>query len=104
MPNTKGEGESFRDYFRRARHDSGVRRQIMRSTQVARSAAGCLAAAFVSLAIWKTLAQGLRGGGWISTETIACSIAFVLCMMVYAKFGDRIAALRAMDEPGDSAP
>jgi hypothetical protein len=103
MQSTKGEGESFRDYFQRARHDAGVRRQIMRSAGMARSLAGWLAAVFVSLAVWRTLAQGLRGGGWISTEAIAYSIVFVLCMKVYAKFGDRIAALRAMDEPGDSA-
>lgn len=70
---------------------------------MARSVAGWLAAVFVSLAIWRTLAQGLRGGGWISTEAIAYSIIFVLCMMVYAKFGDRISALRAMDDPGDSS-
>jgi hypothetical protein len=102
MQSTKGEGESFREYFQRARHDAGVRRQIMKSAGTARSISGWLAAVFVSLAVWRTLAQGLRGGGWISTETVAYSIVFVLCMMVYARFGDRIAALRAMDDPGDS--
>jgi hypothetical protein len=103
MKGTKEEGESFREYFQRAGRDPGVRRQIMRSAGAARSIAGWLAALFASLAIGRTLAQGLRGV-WISTETVAYTVAFVLCMMVYAKFGDRIAALRAMDEPRDPAP
>jgi hypothetical protein len=104
MQDAKGEGESFREYFQRARRDAGVRRQIMGSAVVARSIAGWLAAVFASLAVGRTLAHGLRDGAWISTETIAYAIAFVLCMMVYAKFGDRIAALRAMEDPRDSGP
>jgi hypothetical protein len=101
MQDTKGDGESFREYFRRARHDAGVRREIMRSSAASRSAAGWLAVVFVSLGFWKTLDQGLHGGGWISAQSIGFAIMFVLCMMVYAKFGDRIAALRAMDDPED---
>jgi uncharacterized membrane protein len=99
MQETKGEGESFREYFRRARHDAGVRREIMRSAGVSRSVAGWLAVAFAVLTFSQTLVHGLRGGGWISTQSVATAIMFVLCMMVYAKFGDRIAALQAMDEP-----
>jgi hypothetical protein len=102
MQSTKGEGESFREYFQRARRDAGVRRQMIGSAVVARSITGWLATGFASLAVGRTLGRGLRGGGWISTETIAYAIIFVLCMMVYAKFGDRIAALRTMDDPQDS--
>src|SRR5208282_1934795 len=104
MQDTKGEGESFREYFQRARNDAGVRRQIMRSASVAKSIAGCLAVVFVALAIWRTLALGLSGGGWVSTQSIAYSILFVMCMMAYAKFGDRMAALEAMEDPRDPKP
>jgi hypothetical protein len=104
MQGTKGDGEGFREYFQRARHDAAVRLQIMRSASTARSIAGWLAAVFVSLAIGRTLAQGLRGGIWVSTETIAYAVTFVLCMMVFAKFGDRIAALKAMDDHLDPTP
>jgi hypothetical protein len=101
MQSTKGEGESFREYFQRARHDAGVRRQIMMSATYARTVSGGLAVAFAGLAVWQTLARGLNGRGWVSTQSIASSIAFVLSMTMYAKFGERIAALRAMDEPRD---
>jgi hypothetical protein len=102
MQGSKGEGESFREYFRRARHDPGVRREIMRSAGVSRSVTGWLAAAFAAMTIFLTLEGGLRGGGWISTQSIAYAIMFVLCMMIYAKFGERIAALRAMDDREDT--
>ena len=98
MQGTKGDGESFREYFQRARHDAGVRRQIMLSASYARTVSGGLAVVFIGLTAWQTLASGLRGGGWISTRSIASSIAFVLSMMMYAKFGERIAALKAMDD------
>jgi hypothetical protein len=101
MQGSKGKGESFREYFRRARHDPGVRREIMRSAGVSRSVTGWLAAAFAAMTILLTLDRGLRGDGWISTQSIAYAIMFVLSMMIYAKFGDRIAALRAMDDPED---
>src|ERR1700690_2962047 len=99
MQDTKIEGESFREYFRRARHDAGVRRQIIGTAGVARPVAGWVGAGFGAGALWRTLAQGLRGAGWVSTEVIAYAILFVLCMTIYAKFGEQISALRAMDEP-----
>ncbi len=99
MQSTKDKGESFREYFQRARHDAGVRRQIMMSASYARTVSGGLAVVFAGLAVWQTLARGLGGGGWISTQSIASSIAFVLSMTMYARFGERMAALRAMDEP-----
>ena len=104
MQDTKTKGESFREYFRRARHDAGVRRQIMRSAGMARSVAGWSAAALAALAVGRTLAQGLRGAGWVSTEVIAYAILFVICMTIYAKFGERISQLRAMDDAGDPKP
>ena len=71
---------------------------------MSRSIAGWVAAAFAAAALWRTLARGLRGSGWISTEVIAYAILFVLCMTIYAKFGERISELKAMDEPGDPGP
>jgi len=104
MRTLKDPGESFRDYFRRARHDAGVRRQILESSRVGRSVAGWGAAVFALLTLWRTLSLGMQKGGWISTQSVAFAIFFVLAMMIYSKFGDRIASLEAMDRPGDSEP
>jgi hypothetical protein len=102
MQSLKDPGESFRDYFRRARRDAGVRRQILESSRTGRSVAGWGAVMFAFLTVLRTLNFGLRDGGWISTQSVAFAIFFVLAMMVYSKFGDRIASLEAMDHPEDS--
>jgi hypothetical protein len=104
MQSQKDPGESFRDYFRRARRDPGVRRQILESSRIGRSVAGWGAVMFALLTVLRTLTLGLRNGGWVSTQSVAFAIAFVLAMMVYSKFGDRIASLEAMDRPEDSKP
>jgi hypothetical protein len=104
MQGTKKPGESFKDYFRRAKHDPGVRLQILQSSRTARSVAGWAAVAFAILAMWRTLALGMRNGGWVSTQSIAFAILFVMAMMVYSKFGERIASLEAMDRTEDPKP
>jgi hypothetical protein len=104
MQGTKHPGESFRDYFRRAKHDAGVRRQMLESSRKARSVAGWAAVVFAVLVAWITVSLGISAGRWVSTRSIACAIFFVMTMMVYSKFGERIAALEAMDRAGDSKP
>jgi uncharacterized membrane protein len=102
MKGTKKPGESFRDYFRRAQRDPAVRRQILESSRTARSISGWGAVAFAILAVWRTLSLGMNSGGWVSTQSVAYAIFFVLTMMVYSKFGERIASLQAMDRAGKS--
>jgi hypothetical protein len=100
MKGTKKPGESFRDYFRRAQRDPAVRRQILESSRTARSISGWGAIVFAMLAVWRTLSFGLSAGGWISTQSVAYAIFFVLTMMVYSKFGERISSLEALDRAG----
>jgi hypothetical protein len=102
MQSTKKPGESFRDYFRRARRDAAVRSQIIESARMARSVAGWVAVVFAGLVAWRTLSLGLRTGGWLSTQAVAYAIFFVLTMMVYSKFGHQIASLEAMGDSGDA--
>src|SRR5271170_1065386 len=104
MQSSKEPGESFRDYFRRAKSDAGARRQILESSRMGRSVAGWAAAAFAILTVWRTLSLGMSAGGWVSTQSIAYAIFFVLTMMVYSKFGDRIASLESMDPADDPKP
>ncbi len=76
----------------------------MRNASHLRAVNAGLAVVFAAFAVGLTLARGLQGGGWISTRPMGASILFVLSMMSYAKLGDRIAALKAMDDPRESAP
>jgi hypothetical protein len=104
MQSQKDPGESFRDYFRRAKNDARVRQQILESSRIGKAVAGWGAVLFALLTLARTLALGLRDGGWVSTQSIAFAIFFALAMMVYSKFGDRITSLEAMDRPEDSKP
>jgi uncharacterized membrane protein len=104
MQSLKEPGESFRDYFRRAKHDAGVRRQILESSRMGRSLTGWAAIAFAVLTVWRTLSLGMQNDGWVSTQSIALAILFVMAMMVYAKFGERIASLEAMDRSENPKP
>jgi len=99
MQSTKGKDETFREYFLRARHDADVRREILRSATVSRSIAGWMAILFLALTLGRMVFLGLRTGAWVSNQAIATAIFFVLTMMVYAKFGHRIADLESMNPP-----
>jgi hypothetical protein len=96
--------ETFREYFRRAQHDAAVRRQLENTAQISRTVFGWVAVLFAGAGLWECVAHGLRSGTWLPGAAIFCSFGFVGNLLVWDKFGDRIAALRAMDETDEETP
>jgi hypothetical protein len=89
--------ESFRDYFRRARHDEGVRAQFLRTARIARSFFGWLAVLFIVLGVCQVVYDMLHSGTWLSRTLIVDAACHFASLLVHEKFGDRIAALETTD-------
>jgi hypothetical protein len=95
--------ESFREYFQRAKHDPAARAQLLKNAQVSRSVFGWIAVLFAAAALAESFLNGIQSGVWLPGAAIFYSFGFVGNLLVWAKFGDRIAALRVMNE-ADEAP
>jgi hypothetical protein len=94
-------GESFREYFRRARTDPGVRAHLLENARYSRSAMGWVALVFAALGIGLSTYEGLHGREWMPPTSMFCAVSCVINVLIYDKFGDRIAILSSMDDaPG----
>jgi hypothetical protein len=90
--------ESFREYFRRARHDPSVRRQLIANARVARSIAGWVAVILAAIALWESVSQGVQTGFWLPHGAIIAGFGFIANGFVWDKYGERIAALESMGD------
>ena len=91
--------ESFREFFQRAKHDRSVRLQLVRNAQVSRAVFGWIAILFAGAFVWACASHWLRSGNWLPGVAIFFAFGFVGNLLVWDKFGDRIAAFKAMDDP-----
>lgn len=104
------ENETFREYIRRAKRDPVVRKQLERSARVSRSVFGWTAVLFAGAFLWTCASHGRRTGNWVPGLALFDSFGFTGNLLVWIKFGDRIAGFRALDEtssapkPGESGP
>jgi uncharacterized ion transporter superfamily protein YfcC len=97
-------GESFREYFRRARTDPRVRAELLENARFSRMIGGWLVLAFGIIAMVQTVYQLARHGIWISGASVLYTFLFVIAFLIYDKFGDRIAVLSSMDDADPLAP
>jgi hypothetical protein len=98
----------MREYFRRARRDAGVRAHLIRTAAFARSCIGWVAVVLAIAGVAAAIANGLLTGVWISHTAILCAAGCAVNLVIWDKFGDRIAMLEAIDdgapEPGAGQP
>jgi hypothetical protein len=90
--------ETFRDYFRRARTDSGVRAHLLENAKYSCSLFRVGVIVFGILAIWQCAYQRWHDGVWISRSSIFYILSFTANWLIYDKFRDRVAVLAALDE------
>ena len=96
--------ESLRDYFRRARTDAGVRAHLIATAKYSRSVFGWVAFVFAILAVWQSVYLVVRSGVWLSGAATFYAIGFVVNMLIYDKFGDRITMLASLDDVPNHVP
>jgi hypothetical protein len=90
--------ESLREYFRRARHDSAVRDHLIRNARMSRTCMGWSAVIMAAVAIAESAFHGYREGVWLPGSAVFFSFSFVANLLIWDKFGDRIAAYQSMEE------
>lgn len=96
--------ETLREYFRRARTDPSVRARLLENARLSRSVFGWLVLVFGILTIWQTGYQFWKEGVWVSRSSTFYTFSFAIVWLIYDKFGDRVAALSAMDDlPSETA-
>ena len=93
--------ETFREYFRRARTDPGVRAHLLENARYSRSVFGWLLLVFGVLAGCQFGFQLWKEGVWISRSTLFYVFSFAATWLIHNKFGDRIAVLAALDDPAE---
>lgn len=97
-------GESFREYFRRAKTDPRVRAELLENARYSRMIFGWLVLFCGILAVGQTTFQLVRHGIWISGASMFYTFLFVVQFLIYDKFGDRIAVLSSLDDASPLAP
>ena len=90
--------ETLTDHFRRARHDPAFRAHLLENARYSRSGFGWAALAFAILAAGDSAYGGIGGGAWFSRLTALCAVSCGFNLLIYERFGDRVAALSALDE------
>lgn len=95
--------ETLRNYFTRARHDPVFRAKLLDSARYSKSCCGWSALAFAALTCVSAY-DGVSSGVRIWSLPAFCAVSFAFSLMLYDKFGDRVAALSSLDEvPGKQA-
>jgi hypothetical protein len=101
MATAMNKGETFREYFRRARHDPAVRAHLLENARYSRSFFGWMTFVFGVLALGMTGYQLLHDGVWMTRTSVLFTFGFTINWLIYDKFGDRVAMYASMDEvPG----
>lgn len=91
-------GETFREYFRRARFDADSRAHQLKSTRNSRSLFGWLTVIFAALAIWQFSCDHFSGSPWFSRGLALDIVSLGLNLMLFDKMSERIWVLEVMGE------
>jgi hypothetical protein len=96
--------DTLTDYLRRARTDAGFRAHLLDNARYTKSAFGWSAFFFAALAVGPSVYDGLRYGMWTSSTSILAAVSCAFSLLIYDKFGDRIAMLTSMDDVPNQLP
>ena len=90
----------LRDYLRRASHDASLRTELLANAHYSKKLWGWLSLMWgvfllmEAVFAWRGLSSHYSFSGWAG---------IIMALMLYDKFGDRVAMLESMDEPNSSS-
>jgi hypothetical protein len=98
---TMNNHESLRESMRRAAHEPAYRAHLLASARYSRSFFGWMLLVFGALGLWQAGYGLWSGGAWMSRGLVLDLFCAAANLLIYDKFGDRVAVLEALDKVPD---
>jgi hypothetical protein len=96
--------KALEDYLRRARHEPSFRQHLLENARSVRSFSGWSAVAFAVLTVAQLALAWGNGRNWDTNESKTAALGVLIGMMMFIRFGDRMAMLMSLGDMSNPSP